>query len=304
MTISSIPLAEPRRTEILGAAWGFGAKDPRTAHGPVSLQQQGLTAWLEDRGIPVHWPVSFSTPAVADGPPVIDTIAGLCARLAEGTRAAVRAGHRVAVLGGDHSCAIGTWAGVHNGLDGGPLGLIWIDAHMDAHTPATSPSGAVHGMPLACLLGLGDEKLVALAEPAPALLPNHCCLIGVRSYEPAEVARLDQLGVRVFAMGEVKHRGLGPVMNEALERVGTGTAGAGLSLDLDARGPRDAPGGGSPERDGRRAPDLIGALRAVHGLENFIGIEIAEYNPYRDRETRTAMLIRELLASVLPGGEQ
>ncbi len=151
------------------------------------------------------------------------------------------------VIGGDHSCAGGTWTGVARMLQG-ELGLVWIDAHMDSHTPATSHTGRLHGMPLAWLLGQGDDALYGLS--AGVVDPEHVALIGVRSYEPEEKERLDRLGVRVFHIEEVHRRGLDTVAAEALAIAARGTSGFGVSIDLDAVTPEEAPGVGTPVADG------------------------------------------------------
>ena len=133
------------------------------------------------------------------------------------------------VLGGDHSIAMGTWRGVANAVDG-KLGLLWIDAHLDAHTPETSHSGKLHGMPLAALLGQTGD---ALCEPGAALAPEHVCVVGVRSFEPEEAALASALGVRIYTIAEIERRGLGEVLREAAARVQTGTAAYGITRDLD-----------------------------------------------------------------------
>src|SRR3990167_9061932 len=154
-------------------------------------------------------------------------------------------------LGGDHTCAIGTWSGVESVMSQqGPLGLIWIDAHMDSHTPHTTHTGNFHGMPLACLLGFGDKQLTQLMNPVAKIKPEHLCLIGVRSYETEEAELLKRLNVRIFFMEEVKRRGITVVMQEALNIVTRNTAGFGLSLDIDSIDPNDAPGTGVPAPEG------------------------------------------------------
>jgi len=299
---STAPQPGPHNAAILGAAWGYGARDTRCVHGPAVLQQQGLLDWLESKGLHAHWQQTYALPVVDSPASTVELVARLCAQLASGVRSAVDGGTRFAVLGGDHSCAVGTWAGARDALGTrGPLGLIWIDAHMDAHLPETSPSGALHGMPLACLLGHGHAALLQVAGIRPPLLPQHVCLVGVRSHEPAEAELLGRLGVRVIGMDEVDARGMESVMDEALAIAVANTAGFGLSIDLDGIDPRDAPGVGSPVPDGLRAATLLPALRRLARPE-LIGIEIAEYNPYLDNDQRTAGLIRRLLAATLESG--
>src|SRR5262249_55803052 len=159
------------------------------------------------------WSTTLSAPAGDDAVTIVATVAE---QLATRTQKLAASGRVPIVLGGDHSCAIGTWKGIARALaPRGPLGLIWIDAHMDAHTPLTTPSGNLHGMPLACLFGLGDPRLTSIAGGA-ALDPRRVCLLGVRSFEAEEAVLLQQLGVRVFFMHEVVRRGLQNVMRDAV----------------------------------------------------------------------------------------
>lgn len=199
------------------------------------------------------------------------------------------------MLGGDHSCAIGTWTGIAQAI--GPLGLIWIDAHMDAHTPETTPSGMLHGMPVASLLGHGGPRLAA--RGSSAFDPRRVCLVGVRSFEAAEAALLDRLGVRVFSMFEVRRRGLAEVMAEALAIARDGAASFGISLDLDAIDPRDAPAVGTAVPGGIRAADLRDALARLGSDPGCAALEITEYNPYLDRDGVTVRLVADIAESLL-----
>ena len=287
-----------RKIQIVGVASGRGAMDERCANGPLALRNAGLVTHLQARHASVAWTDTIS-PAARAGNDVVAAVSGICGRLAQRIKAVIARGDLPVVLGGDHSCAIGTWKGVASALRSrGPLGLIWIDAHMDAHTSQTTPSGALHGMPLACLLGFGDERLTGLADGA-SLLPQRVCLIGVRSFETGEATLLRRLGVRVFFMPEVARRGLAAVMREALAIATAGTAGFGVTLDLDALNPKDAPGVGSPVRGGFRTAELMAALALLHGHPALAGVEIAEYNPQRDRYGITASLASELLLAML-----
>ncbi|MGH8507495.1 MAG: arginase, partial [Gammaproteobacteria bacterium] len=207
---------------------------------------------------------------------------------------ALQNGRRVAVIGGDHSCAIASWSAAASALRG-PLGLVWIDAHMDSHTPATSPSGALHGMPLAILLGFGPPELTDLLYPGAKLRPENVCLVGVRSYEPEEAELLHCLGVRVITMDEVRARGLMRSLGEAFAIVSCGTAVVGLSIDLDAIDPEDAPGVGTPARNGLRGLALVEGLRRL--APQPVLVEIAEFNPLHDRKNKTARLVIDLLAA-------
>jgi arginase len=211
---------------------------------------------------------------------------------------AVRNKSSFTVLGGDHSCAVGTWSGAANAMrKDGPLGLVWVDAHMDSHTPDTSPSGMYHGMPLACLLGHGDSSLTGIAHAASAVRPEHVAIVGVRSYEPEEAELLRRLGVRVFFMGEVEKRGLAAVMDDASHIALNGTAGAGISIDLDALDPREVSAVGSPEPGGIAVSELRPALSRFAEDPRVVGCEIVEFNPTLSGAVKTADVIEELLVS-------
>ncbi len=297
----SAPALETRTVSILGAACGRGAGDQRCQHGPKALRRDGLVGRLRREGIDAIWGGTLPAPSSETGIPALQAVSGLCKRLAARIDDLVAEGDYFAVLGGDHACAVGTWSGAARGLGGrGPLGLIWVDAHMDAHVPETSPSGTLHGMPVACLLGHGEEALTSIAGRGPALRPEHICLIGVRSFEDGEAAFLGRLGVRVIFMEEIVRRGLDAVMDEALGIAVTGTAGFGVSIDLDALDPIEAPGVGSPVAQGLSADALISALEGPQRRSGFIGIEIAEFNPALDGGGVTARLIGDLLVASVP----
>jgi len=225
-------------------------------------------------------------------------VSKLCGLLAATVADSLRQGHLPCVLGGDHSCAGGTWTGVRRALDGA-LGLVWIDAHMDAHTPGTSHTGRLHGMPLAWLLGQDDNPLYGLA--AGVVEPRHVSLIGVRSFEPEEQVRLARLGVRVFMNDEVKRRGLDAVFAEALAIATAGTAAFGISLDLDVVTPDEAPAVGTPVAGGVSGAGLARALGRIGGRAELAAVELVEYSPRRDRGGRSARVAIEILAAALCG---
>lgn len=290
------PLAQS--VHIVGAASGLGARDRGCALGPDALRHSGVCGTLNERSVQAVWDHTVRRPVLRSGMEPVAAIRDYCSDLIEVLWPVLRAGRRLVVLGGDHSCAIATWSAVSQSIQG-PLGLVWIDAHMDSHTPETSPSGALHGMPLAILLGHGAPELVGLLSSEPKLRPEHVCLLGVRSYEPAEAALLQRLQVRVIGMAEIAKQGMDWALREACAIAGRGSAAIGLSIDLDAIDPVDAPGVGTPAPDGLRAPALIRALEQATLDMPFSAIEIAEYNPLRDHDGRTARLVAELLAAVL-----
>ncbi len=249
------------RISIIGVASGLGAIDRGSTFGPDALQRRGLAHALSDDWHQAAWRNTLRTRPVRSEPETLLAIKALCGDLAEHIAAAVQRSERFAVVGGDHACAIGTWAGAYSALrEQGRLGLVWIDAHMDSHTPATTPSGAVHGMSLAALLGHGHLAFTELRLREAKLLPNHICLLGVRSYESGEAQLLKRLGIRVIFMDEIRQRGLQSALDEAVHIACSGTAGFGISIDLNAIDPTAAPGVGSPVPGGLCGDELIECL--------------------------------------------
>jgi arginase len=283
---------------IIGAASCAGAPDPACAEGPDALRHYRV---FHDTPLQhVEWDAILRVPRAQQDTP-LHAVAALDTRLAAEVEAVLQAGNFPLVVGGDHSCAIGTWSGVHRVLaDHGPIGLIWIDAHMDSHTFATTPSGQIHGMPLAVLLGHGEAALTAIDGPEAKLRPEHVCLVGVRSFEAGEAALLHRLGVRVFDMDEIRRRGLADVFDEALAIVRRGTAGFGVSVDLDALDPGEEPGVTTPVPGGLRRAELAAALSHLRGDRAFVAMEIVEYNPRRDRGHATADAAGALVDAITP----
>ncbi len=286
------------KIRVVGAASGLGARDRGCADGPVAFHRS--QAWHELQDHPrLDWgPLLFAADARAGSE--MARIAGFCRRLADEVAHVRAAGDFPLVIGGDHSIAVGTWSGVARAA-GAPLGLLWIDAHLDSHTPETSYSGAVHGMPLACLLGRGDKRLLNLGLAGPQLSAAHTVVLGPRSYEAEEMAFLRAQGVRIIESEEIAVRGFADCLREAQAVVEAAPAGFGLTLDLDAIDPDCAPGVGSPEPDGLWDGDVLAALARLATLPGLLAVEIAEYNPDRDRQGRTARLMSELIGEMLPG---
>jgi arginase len=225
-------------------------------------------------------------------------VSKLCGLLASAVADCLRRGALPCVLGGDHSCAGGTWSGVARTVRG-ELGLVWVDAHMDSHTPATSHTGRLHGMPLAWLLGEDDDPLYGLASGV--LDPRNVCLIGVRSFEPEEQQRLARLGVRVIMIEEVHERGLPAVFDEALSIATAHTASFGISVDLDAVTPEEAPAVGTPVAGGIAGGELARAIARIGGKPNLAAVELVEYCPRLDLDGASARVAVEILTAALCG---
>ncbi len=284
---------------LIGVASTLGVTCPGCEHAPQLLHESGLISHLQQLNIKAQWHAMLE----ADTQPntsIDQALNDLIQKLARIVQVQVEKHNLFVVLGGDHSCAMGTWQGVYNAIHNrGSFGLIWIDAHMDSHTPSTSPSGAYHGMPLAWLLG-AMPGAGALPGGKQFLDPAHLSLVGVRAFEAEEAQLLEQLGVRVFSLDEVRSRGMVSVMNEALSRAAQATCGYGVSLDLDAIDPLDAPGVSIQESDGLRSAELLKGLSVLKKADGLLGIEIVEYNPSHDIHRKTSELIFLLLTHMLP----
>jgi len=292
-----------KKVALIGAASGWGAGFRQAEDGPLGLRDFGLAERLAEHGIPARWASMVTTdkhwrahPELRP-PETFELVAQHNAALAKAVHERAPAAELPVVLGGDHAIAIGTWGGVARRMAGAPFGLVWMDAHLDAHTLATTPSQNAHGMSAAVLLGHGMPEFLAIA--GGVLRPEHLCYVGVRSYEAAEWALLRHLGVKIFYMEDVRERGLAAVMAEAVRIASTGTAGFGLTIDLDGFDPEDVPGVGLKVADGIRGAEAAATLRGIGHDPRLLALEIVEYSPDLDREQRTAMLVLDLLASML-----
>lgn len=204
------------------------------------------------------------------------------------------------LIGGDHSTAFGTWSGVITSLEAfGQFGLLWIDAHMDSHTPITSGQGKwgghLHGMPLAHLLGHGDKALCEIGSKKTKLKPKHLVLVGIRSFEPAEEELLRSLDVTIFTMDDIQRIGLNEVMKQALAIVSKAPKGWGLSFDVDVLDPQDMPCVGTPEPNGIRGDEFLQCWSALKLPSWPKAVEIVEYIPTKDPEGTGKALIENFL---------
>jgi arginase len=286
---------------IIGAALDLGAGRRGVDMGPSAIRYAGLEERLASLGCDCADWGNVATPvaeATASGDPrarFLPEIRSTCEGVARRVGEAVGQGRLPIVLGGDHSIALGTLGGLAAAA-GGPGAALWIDAHGDLNTPQTTPSGNVHGMPLAAALGHGGEGFESEAWPLPALDPARTTLIGVRSLDDGERALLGALDLAVHTMSEIDRRGIEPLVADALERA-AGAAFVHVSLDMDALDPEVAPGVGTAVRGGLsyREAHLAMELVAESGLLG--SFEIVEVNPILDRENATAALAVELAAS-------
>jgi arginase len=229
----------------------------------------------------------------------LEEVRGCCLELRDKVRGALAEGDVPIVLGGDHSIAVGSISAqaLHHRERGRPVGLVWVDAHADMNTPETTPSGNIHGMPLAVCLGFGAKPLVELAGDRPALDARHVAIVGARDLDRAERDVVRRSGVRVFTMSEIDERGMATCMEEALARATDGTAGVHLSFDLDAVDPEVAPGVGTPVAGGLTYREAHLACEKVAHTGRLLGLDIVELNPILDESNRTAKLAVELILS-------
>jgi arginase len=292
---------------VIGAPMDLGAGRRGVDMGPSAMRVAGLDEKLaslgyevEDLGnIVVDQPENL--PVGAENARYLPQIANTCARLAEMVRQAAENGRVPLVLGGDHSVAMGTVAGMatHFREHGERIGVIWIDAHADMNTPQSSPSGNVHGMPLACVVGLGPRELTHLADLSPMVDPSNVAIIGLRSVDEIERRNVRCAGVRAFTMRDIDERGLRSVMQEAIEHSTRGTSGFHLSFDMDAVDPAEAPGVGTPVRGGITYREAHLAMETICDSGRMTSIEVVEVNPVIDEVNRTALLAVELIMSAL-----
>jgi arginase len=293
-------VTDARRVAIIGAELDLGAGRRGVDMGPSAIRYAGLGERLARLGIPsvdwgnVHTTLRETTDVGNPDARFLDQIRETCERIADQVRAAAEAESLPLVLGGDHSVALGTLGGLAS-LHG-PGSVLWFDAHGDLNTPGTTPSGNVHGMPLAAALGRAGAGFEADSWPLPALVPEHVAVIGVRSLDPGERDLVKRDGIAVYTISEIDRRGVEPVLREAIDRV-SGAPFVHVSVDLDFVDPDVAPGVGTPVRGGLsyREAHLMMELVSESGLLG--SLELVEVNPILDHENATAELAVELAAS-------
>lgn len=291
-----------RRVVAVGVPMDLGADRRGVDMGPSAIRYAGLHAELarlgidlEDRGN-LHVPVPESRPRPTEHLKYVDEIAQACGELARVVGEAVTQGAFPVVLGGDHSIAIGTIAGVASAV--ASLGVVWIDAHGDFNTADTSPSGNIHGMPFAVSCGRGDRRLLAARNGAPAVDPERCVLLGARTLDLGERALLRDAGVTVFSMTEIDKFGMREIMERTLRIAASGGA-MHISFDLDAIDPTWAPGVGTPYPGGLTYREAHLAMEMACESGRVVSAEFVEVNPILDRENRTAAMAVGLIGSLL-----
>jgi arginase len=292
---------------IIGAPLDLGQGRRGVDMGPSAVRVANLNARVgalgyevDDLGnVPVDQPES-----APEGHPhakYLPQIAATCERLAAQVATALERRQFPLVLGGDHSVATGTVSGVshHFRERGRKVGLIWLDAHADMNTPETSPSGNVHGMPLACIAGLGPPELTDIYGYRPKVDPGNIVIVGLRDVDQLEKPHIRDSGVRAFTMRHIDERGLRSVMEDAIRAAMDGTGGFHVSLDMDFVDPRDAPGVGTPVRGGVTYREAHLTMEMICDSGGMVSMEVVEVNPVIDESNRTADLAVELVMSGL-----
>lgn len=290
--------------EILGVPMDLGAARRGVEMGPSAVRLARLSARLEQLGHQVRDAGDVAVPTretlgLARGIEYLETIADVCRTVAQATADIVARGAVPLVLGGDHSIAAGSVAGVAaaKAKQGERIGVIWLDAHGDLHVPDSSESGNVHGMPLAHLTGHGHAALAHLMTLEAAVRPEHVAVIGARDLDPAEREHARDWGVRIYTMREIDERGMRAVLHEAIARVSEGTAGIHVSLDLDFVDPKEAPGVGTPVRGGATWREAHLAMETLCDTGRVVAMDLVEVNPVLDEFNHTAELAVGLVAS-------
>jgi arginase len=296
-----------RHIAILGAPLDLGAGRRGVDMGPSAVRVANLNGRLAELGyqvedlgnVPVVQPESQAE--VHSRAKYLPQIVETCTQVAKIVLEELGAGKFPLVLGGDHSIAVGTVAGAseHFHRRGERLGLIWIDAHTDMNTPESSPSGNVHGMPLACCIGKGPEELTGIFGYSPKVDPANVALVGIRSVDGAERDIVQHSGVHAFTMRDIDERGMSSVFEEAIRVAGAGTAGFHVSLDMDAVDPREAPGVGTPVQGGITYREAHLAMEMLEDTGRVTSLEVVEVNPVIDEANRTAILAVELVLSAM-----
>jgi arginase len=296
-----------RRVSILGVPLGFGSSMAGVDIGPAALRVARLNQRIAQLGYEVRdlGDMRIARPEAlteaAEKPKHLREISQACADLSVEVHNMLTAGEIPLTLGGDHSIAIGSISGVSSFFREREeqVGLIWFDAHADMNTPDTSPSGNIHGMPLAALLGYGAPELTNIAGFAPKLDPKFCAHIGAREIDQGERELIRQLGIRFFTMREIDERGIAACMDDAIAIASRAPAGYCVTFDIDALDPGDAPGSGTLVRGGMTYRESHLAMEKIAEAGGMRSLEVVEINTALDINNRTAELGVELILSAL-----
>lgn len=291
---------------------GAGGSIPGCEQGPAALQRFGLQDYLQQQGIDAIWqenPEELYKQKSKDQhdtlPPLgsderRDIVLEHCAYIRDQVMTTLKENNLPVTIGGDHAMALGSIAGLAQAKKAhGRIGVLWVDAHADLNTFETSPSKALHGMPLAALLGLGDEEFVAIGGDKPVLKPEHIAYIGLRDVDPGETKRIDEMNIISYNMKDVVETGIETVFSAAIEKISPHVDHLFLSIDLDGFDPSEAPSVGTPVSDGFHRDTLFPVLKDLVQQYDFDVIEIAELNPTLPGAEQTMALTRDMLGVLL-----
>jgi arginase len=292
---------------ILGVPLGYGASMAGVDIGPSALRVARLNQRIASLGYQVHDLGDMRLerpqflPPESDRLKYVREISNACDQLAAEVERILSAGELPLVLGGDHSIAIGSFAGVASFYkqQQKTLGMIWFDAHADMNTPDTTPSGNIHGMPLAALLGYGTPELTNVGGYAPKLDPRLCAHVGARDIDPGERELIKKLGMRFFTMREIDERGISACMDDAIAIASRASAGYAVTFDVDVLDPGDAPGSGTLVRGGLTYREAHLGMEKIAEAGGMCSLEIVEINTALDVNNKTAELGVELILSAL-----
>ena len=295
------------KVAVIGVPMDLGGGRRGVDMGPSAMRIAQLREQVEALGLPcsdhgnVHVEEAEAAACGSARARFLEEIAATCARLRVRVEDALRGGWLPLVIGGDHSIAAGTVAGISSFHHerGERIGLIWFDAHADMNTPESSPSGNVHGMPLAACMGRGAPELTGLGAITPMVDPRNVALVGLRSVDQHERELVHESGIKAFTMREIDMRGMHAVMHDAIEVALRGTAGFHLSFDLDGTDPSVAPGVGTPVAGGTTLRESYLVMEHAHDSGGLLGLEITELNPILDDRNRTAERAVDLVLSAL-----
>jgi arginase len=304
----SVPDSKAKRAVgILGVPLAFGASMAGVELGPAALRVAKLNRRIAQLGYDVrdhgdlHVEESQTTPEPGDKVKYLREISAACEELARRVEAILTSGGLPLVLGGDHSIAVGSLSGFASYCrkkEESP-GLIWFDAHADMNTPESSPSGNIHGMPLAVLLGFGAPELTNIAGFAPKLDPALCVHVGARDVDRGERELVNRLGIRFMTMREIDERGMSACMDEAIQIASRASGGYAVTFDVDALDPGDAPGSGTLVRGGLTYREAHLAMEKIAEAGGMRSLEVVEINTALDINNKTAELGVELILSAL-----
>ncbi len=297
--------SQSKVVRLVGVPMDLGAGRRGVDMGPSAIRIAGVAAGLRNLGFRVEDDGDVGVPAPETRDPgspnarYLDPIYHVCNRLRLRVRRSLEVGEIPIVLGGDHSIAIGTVSGVaeHYRSRGQKVGLIWVDAHADMNTPESSPSGNIHGMPLATVVGLGHPRLVEMGGFWPKVEPKNVCLIGIRDIDEVERRIVKRSGIHAYTMRDVDERGMRAIMQECIGFARDGTGGFHVSFDLDGMDPRDVPGTGTPVKGGISWREANLLMEMVSDTGAMTSLEVTELNPILDVKNQSGEVAVDVILS-------